>query len=124
MNPFDYIKSINSKEIYYEDLKEFSLWLTGKLFSAHKDFVFAANIINQLNVNKLPKMALYDFFYYVIPKNRQWIKYPKSESTMKHIKYVMGWFGCDETVAKQYLKVISKEELTKIKDYNEKRGVN
>lgn len=122
MNPFDYIKSINSKN-YLEDLSGFNLWITFKVYSVDPSYVFAVNAINLKGIHKLPKRAVYDFFFYTIPKNRKWLKYPKSTKELKQVSYIMEWFGCNEMIAKDYYELLEKEELKEICNYFEKRGM-
>lgn len=122
LTPFDYIRSINSKN-YMEDISAFSPWLTNKIYSVHKNWVFLANSIQLLGSNKLPLRAIYDFYFYTIPKNERFLKYPKNVKDPKVIKYIQAWFGCNEQVAKEYHELIDKKELKQIVDYNEKRGV-
>ena len=122
-NPFDYIKSINSKN-YMEDISGFNAYITAKVYSVDKNYVFLANSIQLLGSNKLPPRVIYDFYYYSIPKNKRFLRWPKTEKDPKEIEYIMTWFGCNEQVAKDYHELIDKKELKEIINYNEKRGVN
>ncbi len=120
--PWDYTNSINSKN-YLEDLSGFNPFYTAMNYSAgNRVQCYVANTLNKLGQHKIPKRAIYDFYYYSIPQNKKWLKYPKKLSELKEIKYLQSWFGCDEKAAKTALELIDKDELQKIKDNFEKRG--
>jgi len=119
--PFDYIKSINNKE-FINDIVGFSSFIVNKVYSADAQFVFISNAINKKESHKLPPKCIYDFYYETIPKNRKWLKYPKSEKQLEHVKYIMEYYGCSEHNAKDYLELINKEELQDIIDYNKEKG--
>ncbi len=122
LTPWDYLKSFRTKN-YIEDLSGFSPFLTAMNYSAgNSQFCFIANALNKLGQHKLPKRAFYDFYYYSVPKNHRFIKYPKSAKDPKEIKHIQEWFGCDEKSAKTALEVIDKKELKEIKDFFENRG--
>ena len=122
--PWDFTKSINAKE-YIDDMNGFSAFMTHKIFSADKNFIFLTNAINKKDIHKLPAKAIYDFYYETIPQNKKWLKYPKSEKELKEIQYIMRYFGVTEITAKDYVELISKEEMKEIVDYFERqqRGV-
>lgn len=122
LSPFDYIKSINSKN-YIDDISGFNAWITNKVYSVHQNWVFLANSIQLLGSNKLPPRAIYDFYFYSIPKNTRFLKYPKGTKDPDVIRYLMSWFRCNEQVAKEYHDLIDKKELKQIINFNEKRGV-
>lgn len=122
LTPWDYIKSINQKT-YIEDLSGFSPYLTSVNYSAgDKMFCYIANSLNKIGQHRLPKLAIYDFYYYTIPKNRKWFKYPKKDKDPKEVRYIQEYFGCDERSAKTSLDIIDKDELKEIKDFFENRG--
>lgn len=122
-NPFEYAKSIMNKETYFEDVSGFSAFLMGKLFSADQNFVSLANFLNRLGVHQLSKRAIYDFYYHIIPKSRRWLKYPKKEAELKNGKYLMEYFGIDENEAKDYLKILPKDDVKRIVNLYENQGV-
>jgi len=122
--PFDYIKSILNTKEYINDISGFIPFITNKLFSGDRDFVHIANIANGIGISRLPKIAIYDLYFYTIPKTKKWIKYPKNISEIKNTKYIMNYFGVREEVAKDYMKLLSKEEIKEIVNIFEKKGVD
>ena len=122
MNPFDYIKSINSKN-YIEDISGFSYWLTFKVYSVDPGYVFLVNALNKRGIHKLSKRAVYDFLFYTIPKNRKFLKYPKSLKQVNNVKYLMEYYGVNENIANDYYELIEPEEMKEIKEYFIKRGL-
>ncbi len=123
IKPWDYINSITNKD-YQTDISGFSPYLTNKYFSASDSLIHLANgSVNQIGAHVLPKRAIYDYYYYVVPKRRMFLKFPKALKTTKDAQYVMEYYNVNERVAKDYLEILSKKELKTIKDYFEKRGV-
>lgn len=106
-----------------EDISGFNPWITAKVYSVHENWVRLANAINLLGSNKLSPRAIYDFYYYTVPRNKRWLPYPKTAKDPIQVQYVMEWFGVNEMVAKDYIDLLDKKELKKITDAFEKRGV-
>lgn len=122
-NPFEYSKSILNSKQYMDDVSGFVPFLMNKLFSAHPEMIVLANIANGMGASKLSKRAIYDFYFYTVPQTKRWLKYPKNPAEIQTTKYIMDYFGIREEVAKDYLILLSKEEIKEIIDYFEKRGV-
>jgi len=121
--PWDYINSITNKD-YQEDISNFSPFLTARFFSTHPSFVHLANgSPNLIGSHRLPKRAIYDYYYHVVPKRRMFLKYPKPLKELKEIEYIMKYYNVNERVAKDYRELLSKDELKKVIDFFEKRGL-
>ena len=97
-----------------EDLSGFNPWLTRRLYSAHQNYCIIANFANKKGFMKLSPRAIYDFFYYTIPKNREFIKYPKAVRTPEDIRYVQRYYNCGERDAKSYMKFLEESEISSI----------
>lgn len=122
LSPFDYIKSINQKN-YMDDLSGFSPFLTAMNYSAGGEaYCFIANALNKIGMHKMSKRSIYDFYFYAIPQNKKWFKYPKKEKELKEIKHLQDWFGIDEKSAKTALELINEEELKTIIEFYENKG--
>lgn len=121
--PWDYINSITNKQ-YQDDISGFSPYLTNKYFSASETLVHLANgAPNLIGAHVLPKRAVYDYYYYVVPKRRMFLKFPKALKVTKDLKYIMDYYNVNERVARDYMEILDKKELKEIKDYFEKRGI-
>ena len=112
-NPFDYIKSIQNKE-YMEDVSGYNHYITNIFFSADPNFAGLANVLNNEGSNELSKRALYDFYYYIIPKGKKWVKFPKKNHDYTTVRAIMEYYEVNEIEAKQCLKVLPKEIISKI----------
>jgi hypothetical protein len=123
LTPFSYSKSILNKKVYLEDMSEFSVFLMGKLFSVDQNFVSLANFLNRIGVHQLSKRAMYDFYFYTIPETRRFLKYPKKEVDLKTTKYLMEYYSIGEKEAKDYLELLPKEDVKRIVNLYEKRGI-
>lgn len=79
-NPFDFIKCINSKQGYEENLSkvdDYNSFMTNRYLSFFSDTLFFANEINGYS-GVINNKQQFDFYYYLLPtkKNRysKWIK--------------------------------------------------
>lgn len=112
--PFESIKSINKKN-YQEDISKFSIFLTNRLFAGDETFVQLANILNGRGFSKLPKRAVYDCYYYAIPKNKKYIKFPKGVKSDADTKMIMNHFQVNEKIARDYLTLLPDSVIKDIK---------
>ena len=121
-SPFHFIKSINQKD-YQEDLKGFVPYITGMVYSMHPKWIQYAEDMNLIGSHRLPIRAIYDYYYYGVPKNKEFLGYPKGTKASKNIKYLMEYFVINEEVASDYLDMIDKKELKGIVEIFEKQGL-
>lgn len=121
--PWDYINSITNKD-YQEDISGFSPYLTNKYFSASDVLVHLSNgAVNLIGAHVLPKRAVYDYYYFVVPQRRMFLKFPKALKASKDLEYIMNYYNVNERVAKDYLEILDKSEMKEIRDFFEKRGL-
>lgn len=121
--PFDYSNSILKKKVYYEDVSGFVPFLMGKLFSNDITLAGIANYVNKIGVHVLPKRAIYDFYYYAVPRMNKWIKYPKGSADPKAVEHVMRYYICNELEAKDIIEILPKSDIKQIVDIYENSGV-
>ena len=118
-NPFDYTKDIGDKS-YPDDFKDYNPWLTNSSFSQRKDTIIYANEMNKYH--QLGHREQFDFYYHSLPKKKyfaKWAKAVKSEYT----DAIMWYFDVSYKVAKQYEKVLKKEQMESITiKYNNRKG--
>ena len=118
-SPFDYINQISKKE--YPDTHEgYAAYIVNLAYSQRKDAVIYANEMNKYS--QLSDKAQFDFYFYALPKKNffsKWAKAMKSDYT----NAIMWYFDVSYKVAKQYEKVLKKEQLdTIIEKYNNRKG--
>lgn len=119
LNPFSYIQSIiNGK--YIDDKKLYIPFIVNKSLSAYHDMIF---YINEINMNgNLSKDIQYDYLYYAIKKIKRPFKPWPKKAENKDLDVISKYFQCSERKAKEYLKLLSSEQLKIIKKYNEEGG--
>jgi hypothetical protein len=61
----------------------------------------------------LDKKLQYDFYYYGIPKSKQWRGWNKG-STDKNVKLIQRAYGVNRQKAEVYLKILTEEQIESI----------
>jgi hypothetical protein len=118
-SPFDYTNDIANKT-YPDSFDDYNPFLANASFSQRKDTVIYANELNKYHM--LDKRPQFDFYYYSLPQKKyfaKWAKQVKSDYT----DAIMWYFEVSYKVAKQYEKVLKKEQMESIKvRYEKKHG--
>ena len=118
-SPFDYINMIAKKE-YPESLEGYAPYIVNLAYSQRKDSVIYANEINKYF--DLGMREQFDFYYHSLPKKNmfaKWAKGVKSENT----NAIMWYYGVSSKIAKQYEKVLQKNEInTIVQSYDSRKG--
>ena len=120
----DYLNSINvtKKNLIDEDpdaLKKYPPFIINKCLSSHLDAVLFANEMNKYH--SLDKDMQYVFYINTLRKRKRfspWIKKDKIEN----IDLVKKYYGYSNEKAFQALKILSKEQISFIKDRLETGG--
>ena len=120
----DYLNSINvtKKNLIDEDpdaLKKYPPFIINKCLSSHLDAVLFANEMNKYH--SLDKDMPYVFYINTLRKRKRfspWIKKDKIEN----IDLVKKYYGYSNEKALQALKILSKEQISFIKDRLETGG--
>ena len=111
-SPFDYIKQINYKNHYDEDLTGYVPFLTNRAFAMHIDTIMLAEEMNQHN--HLDPATQYDFYYYGVRKGKRF-GFPKKVENTEEIELVQQYFQYSRTKALQALEILTQDELEQIK---------
>lgn len=125
-NIFEYSTSILKKTKIEETPEEFekfySPFVMNRLFSCD---IQTALIANEMNMNfGYSKKMHFDFMTLAVQKSNKFIKYDaKKEKKDKNIEYIMNFYSVNSETAKQYVRLISDDEMKKIEDYYENRGI-
>ena len=116
MSPFDYVKSLTkTKEYIFDDQSEktYNNFLVNKSFSYYSDCIFHSNLINQYP--NIEKKMNYDYYYYFISKKSRFAAWKKEDSgVLLVLECIKKHFCCSDKVAKEYYKLLSKENLKKL----------
>ena len=118
-SPFSYSDNI-AKKNYPEDFSGYSPFLFNLQLSQRQDLVVFANEMNKYH--NLPERSQFDFYYHALPKKSLYAKWSKG-SKSKNWEYISEYFGCSLKVAKEYDRVLTKEQISEIKkDLDNRKG--
>ena len=110
---FDYIGTINNKDKYLGDtLSGYNSYIANRALSNYKD---CSLIVSE--ANKFPfinEKAHYDYFYYKLKKSKRFSKWYKRIDP-ENLDMIKQYFGLSTRKAEEAIKVLSDNDLDKIK---------
>lgn len=122
--PFDYINNLNyggdnmMRESENDTLAEklYNPWLSNLAFALYPDTILYANLMNQYS--HLDNRPQYEFYKYALRPKKRKAKWVKNEDD-EVIDMICDTFGCNGNVARQYISLLSPDQLEAInKNYN------
>ena len=124
-NPFDYATAIlqNKKQLIVDDIteKEYNPFLINRALSQHKDCVVFANEMNSRHY--LEKKLQFDFLLNTVRSmKRPFAKWAKAEKN-DDLECIKLAFGLSNSKAREALRLLSKEQIQKIKEESQKGGL-
>ena len=116
MNPFDYLKSINTtkKNIMVDDLteKEYNAFIINRGLSFFPDTVLYAN---EMNLNHhLDSRLQYDFLINIIKKKKRFSKWLKP-TEVENLELIKEYYGYSNAKAKSVLPLFNAEHIEEMK---------
>jgi len=119
-SPFDYVNSITlGKNNMMRDTendalaeKEYNPWVVNKALSYFVDTVLIANDMNMYH--STDKRAQYEYLLNITRRGKRWAKWVKEDNT-DNIELVMKAYTCNATLAREYLKILTSDQLNQIK---------
>ena len=124
MNPFDYIKAINThKDIMKDDAlteKEYMPFLVNRGLSFFQDTILQVNEMNRCHF--LDKKLQFDYLLNNIRPRSRWSKWLKP-SKIENLEIVKTYFGFGNEKAKDALEVLSDKQVEEIKNQLMEGGV-
>jgi hypothetical protein len=118
-SPFDFMNAVSFSK---EDLihnnenpnlieKQYTPYMVNRGFTNFEDTILHANEMNMRH--HLFPAAQFDYYRGALRKRKRFSKWPKAEKstdldTIQHV------YSCNRTVAKMYLKALSKEDLQQL----------
>jgi len=125
MSPFDYVNAIlqNKKKLIVDELteKSYAPFLVNRSLSYHKDCIFYANEMNRYH--QIDKKLQNDFLLNIVRSQKRpfakWVKAEKSED-LECIKQI---FGFSESKAREAVRLLSKEQIQKLKEETDIGGL-
>jgi len=127
LNPFDFIKSASQskkdliKDSDYPDQteKQYTPYIVNRGFSYFEDSILHANEMNMRA--HLFNDAQYRYYLGTLRPRNRFSKWHKAEKN-KDLDAIQEVYSVNRTVAKQYMKTLSKEDLKSIHNKLEKGG--
>ena len=126
-SPFDYVNSITqSKKNMMRDTendelaeKDYNPWIVNKALSYFADTVLIAN---EMNVrHSLDKRPQYEYLINMVRPNKRWAKWVKDEP-YEELDIVCTYYNVNHVVGREYLSLLSKEQIQIMKKEQEKGG--
>ena len=127
LTPFDFIKSVShsKKDLIREDdypdqiEKQYNAYIVNRGFSYFEDTILHANEMN-MRAN-LFNDAQYRYYLGVLRSRNRFSKWHKVEKNVD-LDAIQEVYSVNRTVAKMYLKTLSKEDLKRVHEKLEKGG--
>lgn len=127
LTPFDFIKSVshNKKDLIRDSdypaqmEKQYNAYIVNRGFSYFEDTILHANELNMRH--HLFADAQYRYYLGMLRPRNRFSKWHKAEKN-KDLDAIQEVYSVNRTVAKMYLKTLSKEDLKKIHKKLEKGG--
>lgn len=126
-NPFDYVESINSskknmmRDTENDELaeKEYNPWLTNTALSYFPDTILHANLLNQYS--HLENRPQYEFLINSIRPKKRYSKWVKATSD-EDLEFICDYYECNRVRGKEYLSLLTSEQLEQMKEQRKKGG--
>jgi hypothetical protein len=118
LTPFDFIKSVsnNKKDLLRDDpeaVKQYAAFIVNRGLGYFPDTVLIANEMNLYP--SVPAAAHYYYYMNAIRKGNRFSKWFKAEPS-EDLDLIQNVYKVRREVAKQYLKVLSKENLQSLRE--------
>ncbi|MDR3503072.1 MAG: DNA polymerase clamp loader subunit A [Legionella sp.] len=120
LSPFDFAKSIDSKDYIFENEKEYNAYMVNKALSFGPDTILYANDMNQLYF--LDKKLQYDYLFHSIRKAKRYNKWVKKLPNNEDINIIATYYNCSLQKAKSALTILTVEQIAMLKQEQEMGG--
>jgi hypothetical protein len=126
LTPFDFIKSVsnNKKDLLKdnpENAKEYNAFMVNRGLSFYPDTVLIANEMNLYP--EIPAESQYYYYMSAIRKGNRFSEWHKKKKD-DDLDLVQRAYQVRRDVAKQYIKLLSKEDLAKLNALTDTTGEN
>jgi hypothetical protein len=121
LSPFDFMNaaSFTKKDVIRESElpemteKQYNAYIVNRGFTYFEDTILHANEMNQRH--DLFPAAQFDYYRSVLRKRKRFSKWHKAEKNTD-LDAIQEVYQCNRTVAKMYLKTLTKEQLKTVHD--------
>jgi len=118
-SPYSIMKSAIDKSFNptSEEIKTINSFFLTRYVSNDPSTIYIANILN-CNTKFIPIEAQYKFIRNSTMEKVAFINYPKKEKIIsdKDLKFIMKYYKCGESTAKDYVKILGPEKTQEIVD--------
>ena len=130
MTIFNWINEILVSKKHWNDFtedeqKKFSPFIINRFLSMDKDFLEIVNYFQKYSIGTLEPREVYKWYCDMLPRGKRFNKYIKGKKDKKYntelIDIMVQHFECSKSQVKDYLDLITKDELMEIL---EKYGMN
>ena len=114
--------NVNKNNLIDEDSdleKQYPAYIINRCMSGHIDAILLANEMNKRP--NLPKKLQYDFFLNSIRKRKRYSPWLRKEE-IENLDFVKRYYGYSNEKAKQVLNILTREQLSFIRDRLETGG--
>ena len=105
-------------EFTEDEQKKFSPFIINRWLSMDKDFLEIVNFFQKYSIGTLEPREVYKWYCDMLPKGKRFNKYIKGKKDKKYDSWLIDllteYFGESKNHVKEYLELISKEELVSI----------
>jgi len=128
MKPFDFVSdaSYDKKNLMRgsenDELaeKSYNPWLTNLAFSQHPDSILHANLMNMYH--QLDYRPQYEYYINSLRAKKRFAKWPKKADN-EDLDMICELYGCNPNVGKEYLTLLTREQLDTMKQQKETGGI-
>ena len=123
MTIFDWINQILVTKKHWDEFtedeqKKFSPFIINRWLSMDKDFIEIVNYFQKYAIGTLEPREVYKWYCDMLPKGKRFNKYIKGKRDKKYDKELINMltnhFECSKLHIKEYLELISKDEIKNI----------
>ncbi len=117
-SPFDFVKSINSKDYTYE-LSGYVPFIVNRCFAMHMDTILLSETMNQ--AHQLGPQLQYDFYYYSVRQGRRF-GFPPKPPEEEHLPVVMEYFKYSRQKAVEAMRILTISDIRMMMKSMDKGG--
>lgn len=124
LSPFDWLNELNSgkADLFNEQTEpDFSPFMINRGLSQNIDTIMYANELNKHW--HMTKQMVHDFYLHIIPKKKRYGKWAKQNVEDKDIlDLIVRHYGVNRNRALEYMKLLSSDDINKLKESYEVGG--